>query len=93
MTAAPQAVLDLMERFACNVDLCRSTSCNETQTRREFMDSFFAALHRYLADAKTQRLRGRGYEAVAMRPGPRSCSSDRCRREPSNDGCHGPAVR
>ena len=44
MTAARQAILDLIERFARNVDLYRSPSYNETQARHEFIDPFFAAL-------------------------------------------------
>jgi len=44
MTAARQAILDLVERFARNADLYRSPSCNESQARHEFMDPFFAAL-------------------------------------------------
>ena len=44
MTAAPQAILDLVGRFARNADLGRSPSYNETQVRREFIDPFFAAL-------------------------------------------------
>ena len=80
--AAPQAILDLVERFARNVDLYRSASYNETQARREFIDPFFAALHKQLADAKTLRRRRRGQEAVAKTPWPRSCSSGRRRRRP-----------
>ena len=44
MTATPQAILDLVERFARNVDLCPRPSCNESQARCEFMDPFFEAL-------------------------------------------------
>ena len=40
MTQALQAILDLVERFGRNVDQCRSPSYNETQARREFIDSF-----------------------------------------------------
>ena len=52
MTATPQAILDLVERFSSNSDLYRSPSSNETQARREFIDPFFAALHKQLAEAK-----------------------------------------
>ena len=44
MTQPPQAILDVVERFARNVDLYLSPSCNESQARHEFMDPFFAAL-------------------------------------------------
>ena len=44
MTATPQAILDLVEHFAHNVDLYRSPSFNETQARREFIDPFFTTL-------------------------------------------------
>ncbi|KAF0220469.1 MAG: type IIS restriction enzyme Eco57I [Geobacteraceae bacterium] len=41
---APQAVLDLIERFERNLDAYKSGSYNETQVRREFLDPFFEAL-------------------------------------------------
>jgi hypothetical protein len=41
---APQAVLDLVERFERNRDAYKSPSYNETQLRREFLDPFFEAL-------------------------------------------------
>ena len=41
---APQAVLDLVERFARNRESYKSPSYNETQLRREFLDPFFEAL-------------------------------------------------
>ena len=41
---APQAVLDLIERFERNRDAYKSPSYNETQLRREFLDPFFEAL-------------------------------------------------
>ena len=41
---APQAVLDLVERFARNREAYKSPSYNETQLRREFLDPFFEAL-------------------------------------------------
>ena len=44
MTATPQAILDLVERFSSNVDPDRSPSYNETQARREFIDPFFLAV-------------------------------------------------
>ena len=40
MTQAPQAILDLVERFSRNIDQYRSSSYNEAQARREFIDSF-----------------------------------------------------
>jgi hypothetical protein len=40
MTQAPQAILDLVERFGRNIDQYRSPSYNETQARREFIDPF-----------------------------------------------------
>ncbi len=43
MTQPPQAILDLVERFARNGDRHRSPSYNETQARREFIDPFFQA--------------------------------------------------
>ena len=42
--AAPQEVIDLIERFARNRDTYRSHGYNETETRREFIDPFFKAL-------------------------------------------------
>ena len=68
MSTAPQAVLDLVERFERNIDLYRSPRYNETQARHEFIDPFFAAPHKQFADAKTRRLRSRGQEAVARTP-------------------------
>jgi len=65
MTAAPQAILDLVERFDRNIDPDRSPSYNVTQARHEFIDPFFAALHKQFADAKTLRLRSRGQKAGA----------------------------
>lgn len=41
---APQAVLDLVERFERNREAYKSSSYNETQLRREFLDPFFEAL-------------------------------------------------
>lgn len=41
---APKEVLDLVERFDRGRDTFRSPGYNETQLRREFLDSFFAAL-------------------------------------------------
>jgi len=42
--AAPQAIMDLIERFDRNVESYRSGQYNETQLRREFIDPFFKAL-------------------------------------------------
>lgn len=42
--AAPQAVIELVERFDRNVESYRSGQYNETQIRREFIDPFFKAL-------------------------------------------------
>ena len=44
MSPAPQEVLDLVERFAHNMDRYHRADYNETQARREFIDPFFAAL-------------------------------------------------
>jgi len=41
---APQAIMDLVERFDRNVESYRSGHYNETQLRREFIDPFFKAL-------------------------------------------------
>jgi predicted type IV restriction endonuclease len=41
---APQAVLDLVERFERNREAYKSPSYNETQLRREFLDPFFEEL-------------------------------------------------
>ena len=41
---APQIILDLIERFECNLDDYKSGAYNETQVRREFIDPFFEAL-------------------------------------------------
>lgn len=42
--AVPRLVLDLVERFERNRDSYKSSSYNETQVRREFIDPFFKAL-------------------------------------------------
>lgn len=42
--AAPQEVVDLVERFERNIEQYRSPVYNETQLRREFLDPFFEAL-------------------------------------------------
>jgi len=42
--AAPQQIVDLVERFDRNIDSYRSGQYNETQLRREFIDPFFKAL-------------------------------------------------
>ncbi|MGO8685436.1 MAG: N-6 DNA methylase, partial [Thermoleophilia bacterium] len=42
--AAPDAVLDLVERFARNREQYRNAAYNETQVRREFIDPLFVAL-------------------------------------------------
>ena len=63
MTEAPQAILDLVERFSSNVDDYRSPSYNETQARREFIDP---SLGHCTCDSPTSR-----------RPRPRSCYSGR----------------
>ncbi|MDD5515460.1 MAG: N-6 DNA methylase [Synergistales bacterium] len=41
---APQAIVDLVERFDRNVESYRSGQYNETQLRREFIDPLFKAL-------------------------------------------------
>ena len=67
MTAAPQAILDLVERYARNADFYRSPSYNETQARRVLIDPVFVAPRKQLA--------------MPRRPRPRSCSSGRHCRE------------
>ena len=42
--AAPDAVLELLERFARNREQYLNPAYNETQVRREFIDPFFTAL-------------------------------------------------
>jgi len=42
--AAPQSVVDLVERFERKIDQYRSPFYNETQLRREFLDPLFEAL-------------------------------------------------
>ena len=42
--AAPDVVLELVERFAGNRAQYLDPACNETQVRREFRDSLFTAL-------------------------------------------------
>ena len=42
--AAPQEVVDLIERFKHNRDSYRSREYNEAQVRLEFIDPFFKAL-------------------------------------------------
>jgi len=44
MSSAPQVVLDLVERFAHNLDAYHRPDYNETQVRREFIDPLFTAL-------------------------------------------------
>ncbi len=41
---APQDIVDLVQRFADNIDDYKSSNYNETQVRREFIDPFFTAL-------------------------------------------------
>ena len=40
----PQDIVDLIERFARNIDAYKTGRYNETQLRREFIDPFFTAL-------------------------------------------------
>lgn len=42
--AAPQIILDLVDRFESNLEAYTSGHYNETQLRREFLDPFFTAL-------------------------------------------------
>lgn len=42
--AAPDKVLELIERFDANLSSYRSSTYNETQVRREFIDPLFKAL-------------------------------------------------
>jgi len=42
--AAPDAVLELVERFARNRGQYLNPAYNETQARREFLDPFFTAV-------------------------------------------------
>ncbi|MBM3189877.1 MAG: restriction endonuclease subunit M, partial [Chloroflexi bacterium] len=44
MSSAPQAILDLVERFRHNLDYYHRPDYNETQVRIEFIDPFFEAL-------------------------------------------------
>lgn len=41
---APKEIIDLVERFEREIDVFKSTSYNEAQLRREFLDPFFKAL-------------------------------------------------
>lgn len=41
---APREIIDLMDRFRKHAEAYRSSSYNETQVRREFVDPFFHAL-------------------------------------------------
>jgi hypothetical protein len=41
---APDAILDLIERFERNLGTYRSAQYNETQLRLEFLNPFFEAL-------------------------------------------------
>jgi len=45
---APQAVLDLIERFERNWEAYRTGRYNEAQMRAEFIDPFFKALGWYI---------------------------------------------
>src|SRR5437016_11219853 len=42
--SVPKEILDLVERFDCQLDSYKSGQYNETQLRREFLDPFFKAL-------------------------------------------------
>ena len=42
--AAPQIIIDLVERFKENIESYKAGQYNETQARREFIDPFFEAL-------------------------------------------------
>ena len=42
--AAPQIIIDLVERFKDNIESYKAGQYNETQARREFIDPFFEAL-------------------------------------------------
>jgi len=42
--AAPDAILELVERFTRNRAQYLNPAYNETQVRREFLDPFFTAL-------------------------------------------------
>jgi len=42
--SAPQAILDLVERFERQLDAYKSGSYNEAQLRQEFLNPFFKAL-------------------------------------------------
>jgi hypothetical protein len=44
LMAVPNAICDLVDRFERNREAYRSSSYNETQLRREFLDPFFEAL-------------------------------------------------
>lgn len=44
MPSAPQAIIDLVGRFAHNIDYYHRPDYNETQVRREFIDPLFMAL-------------------------------------------------
>jgi hypothetical protein len=44
MTEAPQVVKDLVARFAANLDVYKSKSCDEADLRQEFLNPFFEAL-------------------------------------------------
>ncbi|MHC5936538.1 hypothetical protein [Nostoc sp.] len=41
---APPSIIQLIDHFHSSIDLYRAGSLNETQTRIEFIDPFFAAL-------------------------------------------------
>jgi len=42
--AAPEVIVELVERFKSNRESYKSGHYNETQVRREFVDPFFKAL-------------------------------------------------
>ena len=42
--AAPKEIVDLVERFERNLLEYKSSTYNEAQTRKEFIDPFFKAL-------------------------------------------------
>jgi len=44
LMAAPAAILEFVRRFQEHHHVYTSGACNETQLRRDFLDTFFAAL-------------------------------------------------
>ena len=53
--SAPNVILELVDRFHCNLAACKQGKYNETQVRREFIDPFFRCGGVYSAGGASER--------------------------------------